>query len=240
MKTAIVIAGNVRTWSQTKENFIKTFESLDADVFVSTYNVMNSFHPVVASRHNAFEDYFLEKEKIVEMFSDLKLANILVEDLGEVNNFLKEEDTKFHPLLQNLHANCYGQTRKIKQGFDMIKDHEEKNDFKYDRIIKTRSDLVYNDNLDFSVAENNLVFAESTNNPGSEYPCDHILMGTRETMFKLVDFMYNEFYNPVYDDSQNLPPHGFIRNAIRYHNFGRSPRYLVNYILRGDGFHQTI
>jgi len=239
MKTALVIAGNVRTWTQNKQNFIDTFSCLNPDIFISTYNVLNCYHPFVASQHNATQDYLIEREEVVELFSDLNPLNILVEDMKEVSQMLREEDSKFHPLLQNLHANCYGQYRKIKQAIDMVRYHEQKTGIKYDRIIKTRCDLAYIDNPDLSITENNIVYDWGAN-PTNEYPSDHFLMGSRSTMYNLIDFIYNEFYNPVYDDSQSVPPHGFIRNAIRYNKLERNSRHIIKYLLRSDGFQQTI
>jgi len=239
MKTAIVITGNLRTWMNNKESFIKTFNPLNPDIFISTYNLLNGFHPNVASQHNAWEDYVVDKQMVVDSFSGLNVLDILVEDYRDVNEILRQEDPKFHPLLQNLNANCFGQYRKIKQAMNMVKTNEEKNGFKYDRIIKTRCDLAYIDNPDLSITDNNFVYDQGSN-AQNEFGSDHLLIGSRNTMFNVTDFCYNEFYNPVYEDSQIHPPHGFLRNAIRYHNLERNPRHIIKYLLRSDGHEQTI
>ena len=122
---------------------------------------------------------------------------------------------------------------------DMVKLNEEKNGFKYDRIIKTRCDLAYIDDPELSITDNNFVYDQGSN-AQNEFGSDHLFVGSRDTIFKVSDFTYNEFYNPVCNDSQNHPPHGFIRNAINHHNLQRNPRHIIKYLLRSDGFEQTI
>jgi hypothetical protein len=88
MKTAIIITGNLRTWMNNKESFIKTFNPLNPDIFISTYNLLNGFHPNVASQHNAWEDYVVDKQMVVDSFSGLNVLDILVEDYRDVNEIV--------------------------------------------------------------------------------------------------------------------------------------------------------
>jgi hypothetical protein len=239
MRTAILITGNIRNWLLNKENFIQTFQPYNPDIFISTYNLQYGYHPALQHQYNDYEDFVIGADEVINHFSGLNVVDIVVEDFNMVENFMQQENDKFHPMLRGLHGNSFGQYRKLKMCIDMIKANEIKGGFKYDRIIKTRCDIKYIDSPDLSIESDNLVYDQGSN-PENEYGSDHFFMGSRETMFKLSDFTYNEFYTPVYDDSQCHPPHGFIRNAIRYHNLKRSPRHIIKYLLRKNGFEQTI
>jgi hypothetical protein len=79
MKTAILLVGNIRTWSYCKENFIQTFGHLNPDIFVSTYNLQYNHHPYIRNLIGDNEDAWLTNEEIADIFSGINVKNISID-----------------------------------------------------------------------------------------------------------------------------------------------------------------
>ena len=227
MKTAIILNGNVRTWTACKDNFNQTFGDLNPDIFVSTYDMQYGYHPEVRRRFNDYVDYRLDQEDIMELFSDINLKAISIEKLADVENIVNQENGKLHPSLQNM-GNCYGQYRKFKIGTDMIQHHENQHNFVYDTIIKTRCDLIYNP-IDFIVPDD-CVLIDS----GNVFPNDCFIMSSRNNVMNISNFIMNEFYNPVFGDSNSNPPHGLLLNAVKHGNMNFKLDRIMNHVLRKE------
>jgi hypothetical protein len=54
-------------------------------------------------------------------------------------------------------------------------------------------------------------------------------------MINISDFIYNEFYNPVYEDSHLHPPHGILKNALKHYNLSKVNRDMINHLKRKNG-----
>lgn len=211
MKTAIILVGNVRTWDICKESFIETFCDLNADIFITTYDIKYSY---TYGAHLLGEDLLLTENEIRQSISDLNVKSLLVENTEYVNNLVNIEQPKWHqPNLPDVwFKSSYSQYRKIKTGIDLMIEYENNNKIKYDCIIKTRFDVTYNP-IDFVDLENNIIVGNCTTPP-----TDCIIISTRDNIINITDFVINEFYTPIYEDSWERPPHVLLENAVKNFN----------------------
>jgi hypothetical protein len=231
MKKALLLVGNVRTWEHCRENFKKTFG--DIDIFISTYDLKYGYHPAVKNNISDYGDEIVHREQIEEWFSDLNVKSMFYEIHNEVDALVNAENNRLHPNLQNIHSS-YAQYRKLKTATDMVKKYEEENNIRYDILIRSRFDLMYN-SVDFPVGVNELICNDDPSNPNSEFLSDHFFMCSRDNMIKISEFIYSEFYNPIYEDSHISPPHGLLKNSIKFANLKKTPRRVLQYLLRKNG-----
>jgi len=227
MKVAILLVGNVRTWSKCKSNFLDTFGGLNHDIFVSTYNMQYGYHPAVKSSLNINEDFLLSNDEIISLFKDTNLRNINIEDTEEIANHINIENDKFHETMKNIHS-CYGQYRKLKNCLDMMKLFEDSNQIKYNFVIKTRCDTIHN-KFNFDFKENEVIISSK-----NCFPNDWIIVAERDSMIKISDFIINEFYNPIYEDSNNTPPHGLLHNAFKHYKLNIVQKDINSCVVRAN------
>ena len=231
MKVAILLTGNLRTWDQCKQQFIDTFGN--TDVFLSTYNMRYGYHPVLRGRFNDYTDEIISNDYILDQFKDVNLKSYIIEDYLEVERFIDEELKIVHPSM-NTHPASFGQYRKLKQCVDLLIMEECKVNEKYDLIIRTRCDMIYDKDIHFKI-EGNQILHNTPSIPGTEFIPDQVLVSSRDNMINVSNFIFNEFYNPVYDDSLHHPPHGILRNAIRYLNLSKVEKDIFKGMLRKNG-----
>lgn len=234
MKVAIILNGNIRTWSDTKESFKKTFGPLNADCYLSTYDIQYGYHPYIQGVIGDSTDQQLSDEEVCSQFMDINLIYSSVENAKETSNINEAASKTFHSSMRGS-MSSYAQYRKFLVGLFLMNNIELRTECKYDVVIKTRCDLVYEDfdikELVESVASNKIVIVDK----GNVFPNDCIFIGSRDSMFKMGQFMYDEFYNPVYANSNQDAPHGLLRNAINHVECGVLSRPLINHVLRKDG-----
>lgn len=96
------------------------------------------------------------------------------------------------------------QWQKLKLGKEIIRDYENKNNVKYKLILKLRTDLKFNDDIEISNCDNNTVYMKS----------DYYFYAKRDVFFKVCDF--------------------FDRVNYYYNNFGYVPIYNTNSIINSD------
>lgn len=127
MKIAILLCGHIRTWKSKNcdKSFKDTFKNIDIDVFLHTY----------------CDKY--DNNEIIEMFNDINIIDYSIENLNDLINELKDSN------ISNEHINMFLQQRKINLCKNMIINHISKTNCKYDLVIKTRPDIIYNKSLDF-------------------------------------------------------------------------------------------
>jgi len=235
MKTAILLIGNIRTFEHCKDNFKNTFGNID--VFVSTYNLKYDYHPAVKSKINDYSDEIISPNYVNELLSGLNVKSSIIEDSYEVNEYVKRENSNLHPSLQNIHSS-YAQYRKLKTSTELVIEYENKFGFKYDSLIRSRFDLLYN-NFDSIIEEKELI--HSTNiAPNHEFLSDQFFYTNRNDMINISNFIMNEFYNPVYEDSNQSPPHGLLKNAIKYNNLKKTFKPMVKSMLRKNGQEEVL
>jgi len=225
MKYAIIINGNYRTWNQCRENFAQTFCDIDYDIFLTTYNRKFGYHPYIKGVLNYHIDEPISKEEILEGFKDLNVKGMLYEDMTLIEDFINEENNKFDVKMQNIHSS-FGQYRKIEEACRLIERYEQENNFKYDRIIKTRFDLTY---VPFS---KNIQPNEAAITPGNCFPNDHIYILERDQFIKSNGFIMNEFYKPIYPNSHETPPHTLLLNSFLHFNLSVKTIKMTSSLIR--------
>ena len=225
MKTAIIIAGNVRTWEKCKDSFISVFGT-ETDIFVSTYNRQYAYHHWIKQSLNFHEDFDLSKEHMQTMFSGLNLRGCIIDDIDSY------VDTNVKPHICNkFPGDAYlslAQYFKLNDAIDMMKKYEESNGFKYDRVIKTRFDITYNPidcpNID------DRVYIDGSG--AGVFPCDWIFIANRRITLSINDFIMGEIRDMKHESSLADMPHKLFLNGIRASAKELQPSPLVNSIIR--------
>lgn len=113
------------------------------------------------------EEVYYDKEELYNMWGnnfkfDNKFKNIIIENYDELDNLCNHITyfaTKLHnrplPIGKNLQQLRYkfGQHLSMKKCFSKILQYEEKHNFKYDLVVKTRSDIVYRTKTCYNTVE---------------------------------------------------------------------------------------
>jgi hypothetical protein len=229
MKVAIHIIGNVRTWDKCQHEFQKAFGNTNADLFVSTYDAKHGYHP-----HNqglmrdSGEEYYTDPNEIIELFKPYNLKSIVIDKFEDFD--AKTSNFDFDARFKHLHGNCFNPMYKLKHSLEMMTQYEKQNGFEYDVVIKTRSDIMYFDNIDLSFNKGQIVI-DSAN----VFPNDWIFVTDRDTMINISNFLVNEFFNPIYPDSEQQPPHKFYLNAMNHFGLDIQKRDIAQFLLRKNG-----
>ena len=222
-KVAICIAGEMRYWEITKN----IFNSLDADIFISTWDTNNrqdnypyKFH----GNNNMNMD-------IINSLDNLKEAEFLPK---EVENKFTFNIPKYWYLIHRCNL------LKTKQ--------EVKKNFKYDCVLITRPDVLYDENLLDSLSHklDELCIYSSDFNFQEEFlglgTMDAAAYGTSSTMD-----IYSSLYKHTYmsDDFNMIPMgHSVIPFYMKYIglNMRKSQisQNLINRIRKPDEFKKLI
>lgn len=230
MKTAILIIGHIRTWSECKNNFIESFQHLNPDVFVSTYDLQYNYHPAQQHWMGGDTDRYLSVEELTGLFNHINLIDIDIENVQAVIGDYEKIRHSMHVNFRN-EAHTYFQCRKISRGMELIKNAEVKNNRQYDLVIKIRSDINHN-GFNYQITEQNVIISD-----GNVFPNDVIIAVSRNNFIKISDFLQSEFYNPVYADSHLVAPHNLFLRAFEHFGLTIEQKYLMNYVMRKTGKH---
>lgn len=225
MKIALLLCGNIRTWEQTKESFDKFFKDVNYDLFVSTYDKLYEYHPYWANQHPELKEIVLDEEYIKNLFIN-KSKNIIITKSFENDLFIEQERKKMNIQMKD-YFHGFSQYNNIKKGLELVEKYENEGNFKYDFIIKTRFDLLYNDTLKFNL-NNDTIFIDSKN----VFPNDWFFIIERKNVNKFIDFMINEYYQYNYISSKEKPPHGVFENSCKHNNLKISTNNYVLKVLR--------
>jgi hypothetical protein len=232
IKACVLINGNVRTADQCEHNIIETFKSIDPDYFVSTYDLKYGYHPAIKEYLNFYEDGFITREQIESLYKNINPKSILLENNDDIQEFYKGEVDKLHTSMR--HESSFLQYLKIKKGLDMIKQYEEIHNFKYDLIIKTRSDLILDPiEYDLNSIEDDVVIISSKN----VYPNDVVFITKRDNFINIIDWMVNEFYELKNQNSLRDMPHGLLESAILENNLRIIALPICNHVVRANQKH---
>lgn len=230
MKTAIILNGNIRTWKDTKDSFKETFKHFDYDLYVSTYDLQYQYHPHIQNVIQDSGDVLLTTAGIEALFADIPVKKLVIESAMEVSKLVGAQSTSFDYRMKDSDTS-FAQYRKFHNAIDDMSQVEMHENFKYDIVIKTRCDLVYNAMVHELHVRDKLVTVDQ----GNVFPNDCIFIGTRNDIFNISQFMYYEFFNPVYDDSNKDSPHGLLKNACKYNECAIMSLPLIKHVLRKDG-----
>jgi len=222
MKIAVLLSGNVRTWDQTKDSFTSVFGNT-ADIFLATYNRRYNYHPYIQGKFGFVDDEILNNERIFELFEGFNLKKILIDDNSTNYKVPDGVDSRHKD-----HESTYYQYLKFRQAVELMIQQEQEQGWQYDVVAKARCDLMYVSHpvtLDPNVV---------TIDTGNVFPNDHIYISKRDNIVKMSEFIMEEFYNPKFDDSHEVPPHRLLHNSMKYFNLEIKQEKLVDYVLRRD------
>ena len=218
-KVAICIAGEMRYWEITK----KIFNSLDADIFISTWdtNDRQDNYPYKFHGNKNIND------EIVDGLDNLIEAEFLPK---EIENKFTFNIPKYWYLIHRCNL------LKVKQ--------EVKENFKYDLVLITRPDVLYDENLldslshkldELSVYSSGINYREEFYGFGT---MDAAAYGTSSTMD-----IYSSLYKHIFmSDDFNMIPigHSLIPFYMKYIglNMRKSQisQHLINRIRKPEEF----
>lgn len=238
MKTAIIINGHVRTWERCKGSFLDTFEYLNADVFVSTYKKQFEYSDYLKGLQNFYEEKTLDEDDIREMFSGLNLKKIVIDDTEKMIPIYEEESKNI-----NLHFNTekhgpkifmsvYPQYRKLYYIMKDIEEYEKEHNFEYDRIIKTRTEVMYKSDV-FKESFDTLTDKEILIDEGSVPLNDVMFACSKKNMIKITKYMHEEFFDPKFPLQDIFwPPHSMLRTCVEVNNMQIVAKNLFKHIER--------
>jgi hypothetical protein len=237
MKVAVLLAGNIRTLDQCKENIINAFKFLEPDYFVSTYDNQLQYHHCVQSSLGVFSDSILTENQIIEAYKDFNPKEILIDSQNFAQQIYAEKSGNFKVEMLADSSSHFLQYWKVKRGLNLIKKYENENDVKYDIIIKTRCDLLLNDLsiIDFSKINDQVII-------GGYSPIlnDQLIITSNDTMNQIIDFMLNEFYTFTNCKSNQAMPHGLFEAAIDNTRLELQKYSLSDCLLRENGIRNKI
>ena len=238
MKTAIIINGHIRTWEKCKNNFLEAFGDLNADIFVSVYDQQFGYAKYIQDIQDFHEDNILSADQILSMFEGFNVKSFLIDNhesmMQQIENEKKDIKLVFNTEKhgEGIFNSVYPQYRKLYNIKNIIANYENENNFKYDRIIKTRTELIYDTELlkrCIKILGNDEFLIDG----GNVTPNDVIFVTNRDNAFAVIDFMYNEFFNPVYpDESVSWPPHSILGQALSHNNINVMNRKFIVHVER--------
>lgn len=228
MKTAIILNGFVRTWDRVINNFMETFAYMEPYVFVTTYNKQYGYHPHIKNLFKIEEDHYLSDEQIEKLFYPVHPRLTIVEDADELDKAIALEQSNMHPSMRE-HVNCYGQFRKLLLASRNLQMYERVNEVVFDRIIKTRSDILYHDVINFDIRSNQVLI-----DSGNVFPNDCFFMTNRDAFFNVCNSCFNQFYEPL-PTSHEAPPHRLLQNAFEGAGLEIVSRKVMKSVMRATG-----
>lgn len=152
LKVAICFRGLIRTGIENRKTFSSIFDSQkwDIDYFCHTWNYDNNAEPWPESPYSNSPLGIQLRNNTNPAFSYFKLSKF--KEIYNFKSFLIEdinEYTKSHAELANANnevfpKDCYPQYISSFKVNSLKKEYEEENNFTYDLVINTRTDLVIN------------------------------------------------------------------------------------------------
>lgn len=238
MRTAIVINGNIRTWERCKESFIAACGRMNADIFVSVSNKQYEYADYIRSIQNFYEEKDLTQADIEKMFEGFNVKKLVIHDSDEILRITEEEKSKVKLQLNKerhgpkIFESTYVQSRKLYYIMKDLEQYEIENGFKYDRIMKTRTEIIY-DVDNFTTSIDNLNVDEMLIDSGSVPINDLMYVCSREDAFKISNYMYEEFYDPQYtQENVEWPPHSMLKNVVIVNKMKTVSSKLIKWIER--------
>ena len=216
MKTAIIISGQIRTGTNSKiyNSILKLIELLDADLFISTWDKLG-----ISYNSNINDKNFLIKNEsrdfinnfIKNIFNPKKFTIKTSDDFeNELNDFKKNLlNFSKKEIIQNKYTSIY-QSYILKEGWNILKDFEDLNNFKYQKVLRLRPDFLLSDHYEiknklFSNASLVHINTEWCYSPNRVY--DVLFGGDRYVMEKLF-LLWNNYdleFNSDYSLDRYLP-----------------------------------
>jgi hypothetical protein len=249
MNIAILFSGNIRSFEKCKETFIKEFQHLNADCFVTTYDTQYNFRDYLG--FNKQNEVFLSEEDIKRIVSDLNPKHIIIDNLSQMVDFFYKEKEKFDSRIINngtndkIAPNHFLQFYKIKKALEIITDYELLLNKKYDILIRTRMDLLVKniqslDLFNIDLSKNIILGYEDIsrinyNSPQGVGWQDMFFISTLDNIKNVVDNLLSEFYTMTIEKSAWGYPHGIFESGILKSNLKQIDMNLLHHVKRfGD------
>lgn len=223
MKTAVLLVGYVRTWDQCKDSFVNTFGYLNPDVFVSTYTLQYGHHPHIQGRIGDNTDIELTEEIIRDKFAEFDTCVDIRPPLN-MEYFYNNVDPMFHSA-----SASFGQQLNTHNALRAAINNERVNG-RYDMIIKTRCDLLYEPGFEIKDLHDTV-----TLDSGNVFPNDCVIIANRDAMISINNFMMEEFFHPLMASSGDVIPHQMLHNAISHSKLKINTQKIMDGVIRKTG-----
>lgn len=194
MKIGLVLFGHLRSFRSTHESynsFLKTLQQLgDVDVFCHTWDIEESVTTSWWKEHNNGEKppATVDPSEIVEKYQPIRY---IIEPSRQFDE--KEYNINIQSSISGTLSMLYTQ----RQVFSLLKEYEIQNNFRYDIIVKSRYDLLFEIDSEFRTvvkdsADNKILYLPSSNPYESIGSCSDIFaVGDRNEMEKYFSFCDN-------------------------------------------------
>jgi hypothetical protein len=230
MRIGVLLVGNVRTIDACASS-LKTFLSANsADVFAGTYDLRYGYHPCVSQSTGFISDEVLSHKQISELLEPLSPIKVLIDEHSE---YIKKKSSCIGKgFAKHEHASLM-QFFKLQDILCQLKQHEVTMGVRYDILVKTRCDLIYNDLSSFELTTKNSIVIDE----GNVFPNDCTFFGNRDCMESIIDSLVS-ICKTTDDRSETATtdiPHGLLSKAVKTvgANFVELP--LIRGVMRWNG-----
>jgi hypothetical protein len=189
MKVAVCFSGHLRNFNNLLNNFkdkILTLKDHQIDLFFSIWDIYEPEY--------SWANQNQTKSNLVNLEDILKLnpIKVEVENFNQIKNeFLLKNFTNFKPInnktIKDGIMHSTPMFYKIYKSNELKKEHERVNNFKYDIVIRYRSNLLINGNVDLNINANTL-YNKRENDGNLD---DIFAYGDSETMDKYSNLYLN-------------------------------------------------
>lgn len=230
MRIAVLLVGNIRTFDRCVFSFKEFVTNCKTDVFVGTYDLRYGYHPCVKHSVGLIEDELLNPSQVHDMLKPISPCDVRIDTHSEFCNdkmpiigrgFLPHE---YKSLIQFF---------KLEDALSMMLEHEKNNKIRYDLVIKTRCDLIYQGNIPTTLNFSNNIIVDE----GNVFPNDCVIIGNRDIMEKLINKMADICKTTTDRESDATVdiPHGILNLASQSlgYNFLEAP--LIRGVMRSNG-----
>lgn len=242
MKLAVCLSGHYRTHDITFSNWYeKLYSKYDCDVFFHTWNV-NGSRIGVLNDEISIEDLTPLEYTDEQLKEKFKFTDVVIESYGDLHGMfliassvVRERRSQMFELQNRRVVHLYSMWYKALKCFELMENYANKNNIKYDLVIKSRPDLSIFDSTIQTTYQfehlspfnlNDLDFSKVTIplfNKSNELH-DYFAIGTMELMRK-----YNQLYNNMEQLSNTislsdfLNPHTLLHNYMQLFNIPANP-----------------
>lgn len=220
LKVAILLCGNIRTWDKCRDSFNKTFKNYHPDLFIHCSSKKFDYHPFIISKLPEYTDVDVTPEDaqivLQNIDKQISIVDMVIEDPNTITK------PSFDSQMKDIYHGYY-QYRHVYKAMQLMEEHECKIGYKYDIIIKTRFDLLYNESftIDFPLNIKSVIIDSKNVNPN-----DWIIIGSRDALIKLPRFVINQYLCATSQLSATRPPHGLLEYFIQIYQLNVSAKNI--------------
>ena len=228
MRTAILICGQLRTFFEVWENMKKNVVDVhDCDIFIHTWT--KTGYGRRANHLDIIEKEVTEKE----LYELTNAKKVIVEDFKDEYQ-TQLFDVKIPQGLIELepihHRNNLALFYTLYKTNELKKEYEIENNFKYDRVIKTRPDIDFKVNIPKEVFNypNHLMQWSFRINTQTQV-CDKLAIGSSEIMdyYTSVFENLNEYYLDLGTDKKTRP----VGERLMFRHMSKSKYPIGSFVM---------